>query len=99
MSRSGLHICPYCSSGFVNPTAFGELADGRWGLVLRCPECEIEWSGVYAAEEVNRLDCEMARGFGELVSALERFTTANMADLADRLRDALAADAILPMDF
>jgi hypothetical protein len=95
----GMHVCPSCSSGLVQPLNWHEQGEGQWSVELRCPECE--WCGrdSYSQREVDRYDEELDRGGQELIEDLRALTRANMEDEADRFAAALSADSILPEDF
>ena len=94
-----LHVCPDCSSQLVYPTAWEEVGDGAWDLVLRCPNCEWLSEGVYEHAVVEQLDEELDRGTHALVRDLKQLAHANMEDEVERFIGALHADHVLPMDF
>ena len=60
-TATGLHVCPECGSGLVQPTRW-EQADerGHWRLWRRCPECEWSSDGVHGEREIDAFD-EAAR--------------------------------------
>ena len=97
--RDPLHICPSCSSELVQPVAWSEANDGRWELLLSCPNCWWETEGVYDEEQVLSLEERLDEGLAEMLRDLQRLTQANMADQIDRFVTALYADQILPEDF
>jgi hypothetical protein len=94
-----LHICPSCSSELVQPVAWSEANDGRWELLLSCPNCWWEAEGVYDEEQVLSLEERLDEGLAEMLRDLQRLTRANMADQLERFAAALRADLILPEDF
>ncbi|MGI8945329.1 MAG: hypothetical protein ACR2GL_03705 [Thermoleophilaceae bacterium] len=94
-----LHLCPSCGSRLVHPTHWSEAGPSAWRLRLRCPECEHTHEGVFSQEAVQAFDTELDAGTDALARDLRRLTRANMAEEAERLASALAADAILPEDF
>jgi hypothetical protein len=98
-SSEGMHVCPSCDSGLVQPSQWFERGDAHWHVDLRCPECEWVGRGSFAQREVDRYDEELDRGCQELVEDLRALTRANMEDEADRFAMALATDSILPEDF
>ena len=67
--------------------------------MLRCPECESRREGVFEQTSVERLDDELDRATGELLSDLRRMTHANMSDEIETFIRALDADLIEPSDF
>jgi hypothetical protein len=98
-STEGMHVCPTCTSGFVQPVNWFEQGEGSWHVELRCPECEWWGRGSYSQPEVDRFDEELDRGGQELIEDLRSLTRANMEDEASRFADALASNSILPEDF
>ena len=51
-SHQPLHICPSCECELVQPVAWSESNDGRWELLLSCPNCWWETEGVYDEDAV-----------------------------------------------
>jgi hypothetical protein len=98
-SGDGMHCCPKCSSGLVQPVNWFEQGESRWHVELRCPECEWWGRSSYSQPEVDRFDEELDRGGQELIEDLRSLTRANMEDEADRFAKALATNTILPEDF
>ena len=94
-----LHICPSCESELVQPVAWSESNDGRWELLLSCPNCWWETEGVYDEDAVLSLEERLDEGLAEMLRDLQRLTQANMADQCERFAAALRADLILPEDF
>jgi hypothetical protein len=94
-----LHICPNCESELVQPVAWSEAAEGRWELLLSCPNCWWEIEGVFDEEQVLALEERLDEGLAEMLRDLQRLTQANMADQLERFTAALRADLILPEDF
>jgi hypothetical protein len=97
--RQPLHICPGCNSELVQPVAWSEASDGRWELLLSCPNCWWETEGVFDEEQVLALEERLDEGLAEMLRDLQRLTQANMADQLERFAAALRADLILPEDF
>jgi hypothetical protein len=95
----GLHVCPVCESELVQPVAWSEASDGRWDLVLHCPNCYWSTEGVFAESEVHALEEQLDQGLADMIRDLQRLTQANMADHVERFSAALEADLILPEDF
>jgi hypothetical protein len=91
--------CPECGSGLLQLLECEPTRSGRWFIRLRCAECWLELTGTWGESSLERFEESLARGVGQLTVALERMERANMAEAAERFRAALAADAILPMDF
>jgi hypothetical protein len=103
MSRSttsqGLHVCPSCSSQFVQPVEWEPVDDEAWSVLLRCPECEVFQAGVYTQAELDAYDVELDRGEALLRVAYLQLSTENMAAEIDTFAQALEAGAVLPEDF
>lgn len=97
--RRSLHICPECDSDLVQPIAWSEAAEGRWDLLLRCPNCAWEAEGIFDEEQVLSLEEQLDEGLSDMLRDLQRLTQANMADQLERFAAALRADLILPEDF
>jgi len=98
-SVEGMHLCPNCESGLVQPAQWFEQGEGRWHVDLRCPDCEWWGRGSFSQDEVDGYDEELDRGAQELIEDLRALTRSNMEDEADSFAMALAADVILPEDF
>lgn len=97
--RRELHACPGCNSDLVQPMAWSETTDGRWDLVLECPNCGRSESGTFTRLQVERLEDHLDEGLTEMIADLQRLTQANMAADVDRFVAALDAGLILPEDF
>ena len=98
-SREGMHVCPKCSSGLVQPVQWFEQGEASWHVELRCPECDWRGRGSYSQPEVDRFDEELDRGAQEMIEDLRALTRCNMEDEAEAFATALATDSILPEDF
>jgi hypothetical protein len=96
---SGLHVCPMCDSELVQPVAWCEASEGRWELVLSCPNCHWSTEGVFGEGEVHALEEQLDQGLADMIRDLQRLTQANMADHVERFSAALQSDLILPEDF
>jgi hypothetical protein len=94
-----LHSCPGCRSDLVQPMAWSETPDGRWDLMLECPNCGRSESGTFTRLQVERLEDHLDEGLTEMIADLQRLTQANMAADVDRFVAALDANFILPEDF
>ena len=95
----GLHVCRVCASKLVRPVIAVPLESGLWFVELVCPNC---WSGrrsVHDEADLDRLEDELDRGDAALRASLKELTDANHREEIERFARALAADAILPMDF
>ena len=95
----GLHVRPRCSGRLVFPLDWQEAGPDHWEMQLRCPSCEWAGSGVYPQAEVERLEDELDRGTEALMRELRTLAQDNLEEEIRRFASALAADAILPMDF
>ena len=98
-ATEGLHVCPECDKDMVYPVDWEEVSATHWEVALRCPACEWSHVGVYDQVSVDSFDDELDRGTETLIRDLKRLTRANMEEEAERFAEALAADAIWPMDF
>lgn len=97
--RPPLHLCPSCAGELVYPVAWEQRVGERWRIERRCPECEWRASGEHALAEVDAFDDVLNDGTEALLCTLREAARASMeADVA-LLVAALAADALLPMDF
>ncbi|MBV9194700.1 MAG: hypothetical protein JO168_11200 [Solirubrobacterales bacterium] len=98
-TERGLHMCPVCDSNLVQPIDWCEASDGRWELVLSCPNCHWSTEGTYTEAQVHNLEDQLDEGLADMLRDLKRLTQANMADHVERFTSALHADLILPEDF
>jgi hypothetical protein len=94
-----LHVCPRCAGGLVHPLDWLEESPGRWRVLLRCPDCGELRDGVFGQALVERLDEELDRATGALLSDLRQITHANMVEEIERFSRALELDLIGPNDF
>jgi hypothetical protein len=94
-----LHVCPRCAGGLVSPLEWGEESPGRWRIMMRCPDCDLVRDGVFGQALVERLDEELDRATGALLSDLKRLTHANMVEEIEIFSRALQLDLIGPNDF
>jgi hypothetical protein len=97
--RRELNICTGCQSDLVQPMAWSETSDGRWDLMLECPNCGRSESGTFTRLQVEKLEDHLDEGLTEMIADLQRLTQANMAADVDRFVLALDAGFILPEDF
>jgi hypothetical protein len=98
-SAEPLHVCFHCAGELVHPIDWAEAGSNHWRILLRCPECEATREGVFEQRAVERLDDELDRATGALLSDLQRVTHANMAEEIELFVRALEADLIVPSDF
>ncbi len=94
-----LHVCPSCDGTLVSPLEWGEESPGRWHILMRCPDCDLLRDGVFGQALVERLDEELDRATGALLSDLKRLTHANMVEEIEIFSRALQLDLIGPSDF
>jgi hypothetical protein len=94
-----LNHCPNCSSELVQPVEWEPAGDEGWSVLLRCPECWVYQSGVFAQAELDAYDVELDRGEALLRVAYLQLASENMAVEVELFARALAADAVLPEDF
>jgi hypothetical protein len=83
----------------VHPLDWLEESPGRWRVLLRCPDCDELRDGVFGQALVERLDDELDRATGALLSDLRQITHANMVEEIERFTRALELDLIGPADF
>jgi hypothetical protein len=94
-----LHVCPRCAGGLVHPLDWAEESPGQWRITMRCPDCDLLREGVFGGALVERLDDELDRATGALLSDLKRITHANMTEEVELFARALQLDLIGPSDF
>ena len=95
----GMHVCPGCRGELVFPTDWSPTTDGRWNVVLRCPECEWTGEGVHTQPEVDAFDRVLDAGTDALSEDLRLLTRANMQSWGQRFLEALHGDHLLAEDF
>jgi hypothetical protein len=99
-ATAGLHVCPECGSGLVQPTCWEQTADrSRWRLWRRCPECEWRCDSVHAEREIDAYDEELDNGTEVLAKVLRGLERENMQRAISAFSTALAADLITAEDF
>jgi hypothetical protein len=94
-----LHVCPRCAGGLVHPLDWVEESPGCWRILMRCPDCDLRREGVFGGALVERLDEELDRATGALLSDLKQLTHANMTEEVELFSRALQLDLIGPSDF
>lgn len=94
-----LHICPACASPLVQPLRWTQLADGRFELTLRCPNCGRRERDAFERAAVERFEDRLDDGLSKMIADLRQLAHANMAAELERFTHALEADLILPEDF
>lgn len=97
--KHGLHLCPGCTSGLVQPVEWGQTTGGFWELTLYCPNCAWSTEGVFDQAQVDAFEERLDDGLGDMLGDLRRLTQANMAEEIERFTVALESDLILPEDF
>ncbi|MFN8160418.1 MAG: hypothetical protein U0R52_05165 [Solirubrobacterales bacterium] len=97
---AGLHVCPSCGSGLVQPNGWEQAEpQGHWKLWRRCPECEWAGSSVHGESEIDDYDEQLDFGTRELAGELRVLERSNMQQAVETFIAALAADLIGPDDF
>lgn len=99
-----MHLCPDCSSEFVQPTSWKRIngqtsAQTAWRVSLRCPECEWQDEDVFSEQTIDKFDEKLDDGTYEVARALRRIERENMNDMVGPFITALEADIIGPDDF
>src|SRR5580765_8386176 len=51
-----LEVCGACTSQLVHPVEWQEAGTQHWQIMLRCPECEWQGTGVFDNAAVQRYD-------------------------------------------
>jgi hypothetical protein len=97
--QRNLHICGECESKLVHPLVVEARSMDSWWLELHCPECHWVAADVFRQEDIEKFEQELDRGHEELTASLLELVRVNMSEYVDRFINALAADAIYPMDF
>ena len=98
-TQEGLHVCPECRSGLVQPLSWSESGEESWELTLECPNCWWRTEGVFADDEVHELEERLDQGLADLLGDLRRLAHANMAEQVEQFIAALEHDLITPEDF
>ncbi len=94
-----LHVCPRCTGELVHPLDWSEESPGRWRISMRCPDCGLQREGVFGQALVERLDEELDKATGAILSDLKQLTHANMTEEIELFTRALELDLIGPSDF
>lgn len=99
-TATGLHTCPRCGSGLVQPTRWEQAGRrGHWRLWRRCPECEWRCDGIHNEGEIDAYDEALDDGAEELAQELEDLERDNMRGVVESFSIALATDLIGADDF
>jgi hypothetical protein len=97
---TGLHVCPACGSGLVQPTCWEQTDErGSWRLWRRCPDCEWRGEGVHRGGAIDTYDEELDNGAEMLSGALRELEHENMRHMVENFAAALSADLITAEDF
>lgn len=94
-----LQICINCNSDLVYPFNWEDVADSRWWIELRCPECEYVREGTFYQIEVENFDRFLDRATDKIADDLLAVERTNMSESLELFVQALANDHILPVDF
>ena len=94
-----LSDCPACGSDLIQPLAWSQTADGRWNLLLECPNCRRSEAGTFTRTQVEHLEDRLDEGLTAMITDLQRMAQANLVADIERFTRALQADQILPEDF
>lgn len=99
-TETGLHVCPVCRSGLVQPTRWEQAERrGHWRLWRRCPECEWRSDEIHGEREIDAYDEALDDGAEELAAELEALERESMREIAETFTAALEADLISADDF
>jgi len=94
-----LNVCVSCAGAMVFPADWAESGPENWSVVLCCPNCGHERTGVFAQHNVERFDEQLEEGADVLARDYRRLLRSNLAEEIDRFVAALHVDAVLPEDF
>ncbi len=101
-----LRICQSCDCRLCFESAAEPLTPDSWLVVLQCPNCWSAWSRIVSDTALELLEYALDDDMRVIASALDQLSTSNavaeaeeFAAEAARFAAALAADAIVPMDF
>jgi len=99
-AKGGLHVCPECGSGLVQPTRWEQTAKrGHWHLWRRCPECEWRSDGIHGEGEIDSFDETLDDGAETLSAELRELEHETMREVVESFATALASDLITADDF
>jgi hypothetical protein len=99
-AATGLHVCPECGSGLVQPTRWEQTASrGHWRLWRRCPECEWRTDGIHGEHEIDAYDEALDDGTEAIATRLEELERESMSRIVEAFSTALAADLLTADDF
>ena len=95
----GLHVCPECRSGLVQPREWRDAGPDHWLLDRFCPECW--WTGEdrHPQDVMEAFDIALDDGTDALIRSLHALTAERMQEDVERFTAALRAGALLPEDF
>lgn len=94
-----LSVCVSCDCAMVFPSEWEEAGPENWSVVLCCPNCGHERSGVFTQRNVEHFDEQLEDGAEALARDYRRLLRSNLAEEIDRFVAALRVDAVLPQDF
>lgn len=94
-----VHVCRACRSELVHPLDWSEVGQGRWRLLLRCPNCEHREEGIFGSDTLESLDTTLDEATRTMIGDLRQLARANIEDEVDRFARALHEGHIWPMDF
>ena len=97
--RSSCTCAHVVHGGLVHPLDWAEESPGRWRISMRCPDCSLLREDVFGQALVERLDEELDKATGALLSDLKQLTHANMTEEIELFARALELDLIGPNDF
>jgi hypothetical protein len=96
---TGLHLCPACGEGFVNPVTWTESGACDWWVLLRCGGCGA-WRDVVADNHaVDAFDRVLDEGISSIEEELWRLEREQLAAEAEVFAAALRLDLLDAEDF
>jgi hypothetical protein len=81
------------------PVSWDKQDDGRWKILLRCPECETYRNVVVADDVAKRYELDFERAKAEIAATVKRLDRLRMIAMLDTFIAALDRDLIDAADF
>ena len=98
-AEDGLHVCPVCRGGLVQPRDWRDAGPDHWLVDRFCPDCWWSAEERHAQDVMEAFDLVLDGGTDVLLRSLHRLTAERMQEDVERFAAALRAGALLPEDF